>query len=207
MSDFRVSVRLPTAWALVAGLAACPGTDPKADPSAAEEARAAPAGPQRIPDDTFDMSAFERKELDLNKDGVPDAYQFLKTVDEDVIVVRKEVDVNFDAKVDLVREFNDRGDLVSERLDTDFDGRIDVVNFFEEGLIARKEYDTNFDNVVDLWRYFDKGVIARKEADLNHDGNVDYWEYYENGQIDRVGIDRDSDGVVDDWETAGAGAG
>ena len=64
--------------------------------------------------------------VDMNKDGKPDAYQFIKTVDDTSHIVRKEVDVNFDGKVDLIRVMDDKGNLVEERLDSDFDGRIDL---------------------------------------------------------------------------------
>lgn len=191
---------LPGVW-----LSGCSSAEEKPDPGVAETAREEVKGAQRIPADDFDPAGFERRDLDLNKDGIPDAYQFARVVEGELVVFRKEVDVNFDGKIDLARTFDEKGELLAERLDTDFDGRVDVVNVFEKGIIVRKEYDTNFDSNVDLWRYFEKNVIARKEADLNHDGKVDYWEYYENGQIDRVGIDRDSDGVVDEWETAGGG--
>ncbi|MCP4501546.1 MAG: hypothetical protein GY822_16430 [Deltaproteobacteria bacterium] len=162
-----------------------------------------PQGATRIADDAFDPAAFEKRDLDLNGDGKADAYQFLtKGKPEDVLVVRKEIDVNFDGNIDIIRTMDEKGNLIQERFDHDFDGRIDVVNIFERGSLVRKEYDTNYDGTVDMWRFFDNAVIARKEADMNFDGKVDLWEYYEKGQIDRVGIDRNADGVVDDWQTA-----
>jgi hypothetical protein len=156
-------------------------------------------GAVRLPDDKFDVSCCNKREFDLNRDGKPDSYQFVKVIDNDPVVVRKENDVNFDGRIDLVRNLSDKGELVEERLDNDFDGRIDLVVSFEKGAIVKKEYDTNFDDKTDLWRYFDKGVINREEADLNYDGRVDYWEYFEAGKLDRVGIDRDADGNVDEW--------
>lgn len=159
------------------------------------------AGPVRIADDAFDAGCCNKREFDLNRDGKPDAYQFVKVIDDTPVVVRKENDVNFDGRIDLVRSLTDKGELDQERLDNDFDGKIDLVVFFEKGVIVRKEYDTNFDQKSDLWRFFDKGNIVREEADLNYDGAVDYWEYFEGGQLDRVGIDRDADGNVDEWMT------
>jgi hypothetical protein len=151
--------------------------------------------------DQFDSTGLDKRRLDLNRDGKADAYQWLKIVDaEDIQVRRKEVDVNFDGKIDVVRNFTKKGGLVTEHMDTDFDGRIDVVNVFEDGVIVRKEYDTNFDHAVDVWRYFENNVIVRKERDDDYDGKVDYWEYYEDGQIDRIGIDNDGDGAADEWQ-------
>ncbi len=190
---------------LAIGPLGCNGADKKPDGLPTADVGQVAGGAERIPADDFDYGAHEQRPLDLNKDGAPDAYQYSQFVDDQPVIFRKEVDVNFDGKIDLMRTFNKKGDLVSERLDHDFDGRVDVVNFFEQGVIVKKEYDTNFDSNVDLWRYFDKGTISRKEADLNHDGKTDYWEYYEQGKLDRVGIDRDGDGEVDEWETAAQG--
>jgi hypothetical protein len=158
-------------------------------------------GAVRITDDNFDPSCCTVREFDLNRDGKPDAYQFVKVVQGEQVVVRKENDVNFDGRIDIIRILSDRGELVEERFDGDFDGRIDVVVFFEKGAIVRKERDTNFDQKTDVWVYFEGGNIAREEADLNYDGRVDYWEYFEGGRLDRVGIDRDNDGTVDEWLT------
>jgi hypothetical protein len=183
----------------IAAIACSTDDAAKKGTAAAQTAAAEVSGPTRLADDGFDASCCSKREFDLNKDGKPDAYQFVKVVDGDQVIVRKENDVNFDGKIDLVRNLSDKGELAEERLDNDFDGRIDLVVFFEKGVIVRKEYDTNFDNKIDMWRYFDKGTIAREEADLNYDGKVDYWEYFEGGKLDRVGIDRDSDGNVDEW--------
>jgi len=185
-------------------LVACGSTEEKDDrglPSAAPTARKEIQQAERLPADDFDPAGYDRRDLDLNGDGAPDAYQFTQLVEDETVVFRKEVDVNFDGRIDLIRVFNKKGGLVGERLDHDFDGQIDVVNVFEKGTIVRKEYDTNFDGNVDLTRFFDKGVISRKEADLDHNGAIDYWEYYEQGKLDRIGIDRDGDGQVDQWET------
>jgi hypothetical protein len=188
----RVTIALSLLAATACGT---PETKPEAPIAEAGE-----RGAQRIPDDTFDVSNLQKRALDLNRDGSPDAYQFFADVDGQARVVRKEIDVNFDGRIDLVRNLNKKGDLVEERLDQDFDGKIDLVIFFEKGAIVRKEYDTNFDAKVDMWRFFEQGAITRKEADLNYDGKVDYWEYFEGGKLDRIGIDRDSDGNVDEWE-------
>lgn len=201
-APLRLGVSLAVSLAI--GLLGCNGAEEKGDAPATNLA-VVDGGAKRIPADDFDYDAHQQRPLDLNKDGIPDAYQYSRVVDDQPAIFRKEVDINFDGKIDLIRSFNKKGDLVAERLDHDFDGRIDVVNHFEKGVIIKKEYDTNFDSNVDLWRYFDKGTIARKEADLNHDGKVDYWEYYEEGKLDRIGVDRDSDGEVDEWETAARG--
>jgi hypothetical protein len=178
----------------------CATTNTTAEPVAAAVA----SGAERLPDDTFKPDGLERRDLDLNKDGRPDAYQFAVVEGDNTRVVRKEADVNFDGKIDVVRNLDNKGELVEERIDTDFDGKIDIVIAFQQGLIVKKTYDTNFDNKIDLWRTFEKGVIVKEEADLNYDGAVDFWEYYEGGVLDRIGIDRNGDGNVDEWQAKDA---
>jgi hypothetical protein len=74
-------------------------------------------GALRIVEQDADVSGFSRRDLDLNKDGRPDAYQFVEIVEGQPRVVRKEVDVNFDGKIDIIRKMDAKGDLVEERID------------------------------------------------------------------------------------------
>jgi hypothetical protein len=185
----------------VSGIAACAGPD-----AAVKNGEAGIGGGAiRLADDSFDPSGLTRGSLDLNKDGRPDAYQFIQPDPSGGgRVLRKEVDVNFDGKIDVIRTMDDKGELVEERIDGDFDGKIDVVIAFQKGVIVKKTYDTNFDGKADLWRFFDKGAIVREEADLDYNQAVDMWEYYEAGVLDRIGVDRDGDGNVDDWQSRDA---
>ena len=163
-------------------------------------------GAARITDESFDASRYTRRDLDLNKDGKADAYQFFVVNESgEMKVARKEVDLNFDGKIDFIRKMDDAGELVEERIDSDFDNRIDLVVAFQRGQIVQKTYDTNFDARPDLWRFFEKGAVVREEADLDYNDKVDYWEYFEGGKLDRVGVDRDGDGNVDEWQAAETG--
>ena len=171
--------------------------DPKSPKKRVQELEKATA---LLTNDDFDASKYQKRDSDLNSDGVLDVTEYFTIKDEVEVLARKEVDVNFDKKFDVIRTFNAKRELTSERMDTDFDGTVDVMSIFEQAQLVRKEYDTNFDQKVDLWRFFEEGNIVKKEADLNYDGEIDYWEYFEGGKLDRVGIDRDSDGEVDDWE-------
>jgi hypothetical protein len=143
-------------------------------------------------------------EYDLNKDGKPDVWSITtegmdpegRKVER---LVRKELDINWDGKVDIVRLYDEREQVQSELLDLDFDGRVDQQNFYEKGVIVRKERDLDYDGKPDMWIFFEGGRIVRKERDTNADGRVDYWEYWENDQVDRIGEDLDGDGTVDRW--------
>lgn len=143
-------------------------------------------------------------EFDLNQDKKPDLWTYTvaaKTADGKDIdrVVRKEMDLNWDGKVDVSKVYDDREQVVREAMDLDFDGKVDQVNYFEKNVVVRKERDLSASGKPSLWLFYEKGKLVRKERDTNSDGKVDYWEYWEGEQVDRVGEDLDGDGNVDKW--------
>lgn len=149
--------------------------------------------------------------LDLNGDGQPDVWKLFAsrtergaTVD---LLVCKERDLNFDGRKDAWASYDDEGNLMTEQLDLDFDGSVDLVAHRRGGKLVRQELDSNHDGKTDVWRHFEDNVLARVERDTNGDGRLDYWEYHEGGQLDRIGYDRDGDGRVEQWDRAPAEAG
>ena len=144
------------------------------------------------------------KEFDLNGDKKPDVWVYSVIVKgpdgKDVErVVRKELDINWDGRVDISRTYDENEQLSVEKLDLDFDGKVDQINYFEKGVVVRKERDLTASGKPSLWLFYEKGKLVRKERDTNGDGKVDYWEYWENDQVDRIGEDLDGDGNVDKW--------
>ncbi|MGV3621646.1 MAG: hypothetical protein ACO1OB_12555 [Archangium sp.] len=142
-------------------------------------------------------------EFDLNKDKKPDVWTYtVKGVGADgkelERVSRKDLDINWDGKVDIARQYDEKEQISREALDLDFDGQVDEVIFYEKGLVVRKERNLTGGR-ASLWVFYEKGQIVRKERDTNGDGKVDYWEYWENNQVDRIGEDLDGDGNVDKW--------
>lgn len=143
-------------------------------------------------------------EYDLNRDKKPDVWSYsVKAKSDDGKdfdkLVRKELDINWDGKVDITREYGDKEQIAREVLDLDFDGKVDQTNYYEKGIIVRKERDLDYNSRPDLWIFYEKGKITRKERDTNSDGKIDYWEYWEGDQVDRIGEDLDGDGNVDKW--------
>lgn len=143
-------------------------------------------------------------EYDLNGDKKPDVWTYTvsaKTPEGKDIerMARKELDLNWDGKVDISRLYDEREQIVQEALDMDFDGKVDQVNTYEKGIIVRKERDMLGTGKPTTWLFFERGRLVRKEKDTNADGKVDYWEYWEGDQVDRVGEDLDGDGNVDKW--------
>lgn len=143
--------------------------------------------------------------VDTNKDGKPDSWYYEKTVEGQIVIVKKEIDQNFDGRIDIERFYDDEGQLTRDTVDMDFDGKIDVSGFYEGGKLVRKEKDKGHDGTPDLFRHYKDGVLLRLEADTDDDGVIDYWEYYKNGALTRSGSDEDGDGQPDPdkWEQAG----
>lgn len=141
------------------------------------------------------------KQFDLNRDDKPNVFKFFRLDDAgSEQIVRKDIDLNNDGRVDVIQLFGDDGRLKSEQSDLDFDGKMDVTAYFEEDVLIRKELDLDFDGTPDILRYYAEGKLDRIETDANGDGRVDTWEYFVEGELDRVGTDNDGDGVVDHWD-------
>lgn len=147
---------------------------------------------------------------DLDGDGRPDVFKYYRSVDDPErpgqkksVLVRQDIDLNLDGKVDIWRYFGEDGLVVKEEWDADFDGVVDEVRHFEDGFIVRSERDRNNDGRPDVIRYFGKkGKLERKESDTNGDGQIDRWEYFSGRVLERIGVDKDGDGTVDVWAKA-----
>ncbi len=134
--------------------------------------------------------------VDLNDDGRPEVYNYLRLVEGQRQLVRKEIDLNRDGGIDQVSRY-EHGQLVEREWDEDFDGRMDRVEHFLEGERVLAELDADGDGSAEQLRYFVGGVIARKERDTDGDGRVDTWEYFDHSGVSRIGVDEDGDGVID----------
>ncbi|EAU61891.1 hypothetical protein [Stigmatella aurantiaca] len=144
------------------------------------------------------------RELDLNRDGKTDVWIYVvsgKGADgqERERMVRKEIDVNADGRVDITQSFNEAEEKVREEMDQDFDGQIDSTLLFEKGVNTLTQRDVDGNGKVDVWVYYENGKLVRKERDTNGDGKVDNWEYWQGDQVDRIGDDLDGDGKADRW--------
>jgi len=173
-------------------------------------------------------------EYDTDGDGVPDVRKVYQTVGEGsavrAVLVCREVDLNHDGRKDVFRFYNDEGRTLREEEDHNFDGRIDVITYFDNGQVVRREMDTNGDGMVDMRVYYRETASSenartlgpesgtnrasarardvrpfRAERELQNDNNpefrADYWEFYDaQGQVVRIGWDYDRDGRADRWD-------
>ena len=69
--------------------------------------------------------------------------------------VRTDDDKNRDGQPDVWRVYDRQGELSSMAVDTNFDGRSDVHEYYQRGALVRRESDRDFNDQVDLVQDFD----------------------------------------------------
>jgi hypothetical protein len=194
---------LPLTLGLALGAASCAGPRDRAGARVSTRPAAVPAVAN--PGGTGPKSADVRSS-DVDGNGVPEVYKYFDQVDDPdrpgekkSALVREDLDVNWDGKIDIWRYFGADGQVVKEEWDADYDGNVDETRVFEAGAVARSERDRNNDGRVDIVRFYKAGKLERKETDTNGDGKADRWEYFTGRNVDRIGVDKDFDGTVDTW--------
>ena len=115
------------------------------------------------------LFASEVVESDVNKDGNPDGWTYVKNGN----VEKQEIDINFDGRIDAVYMYEWNGKVREEILDTNYDGRMDNWRTYEDGSLVEDQIDSNSDGEVDMWFYIDRGKIIRLEKDTTGDGKPD----------------------------------
>jgi hypothetical protein len=92
-------------------------------------------------------------------------------------------DLNRDGRPDLWRAYGRDGRIARITVDTNFDGRSDVEELYENGILVRRQTDRNFDDQIDLVQDFDPATrqIVRSLTDVNADGVADLLVLFQNG--------------------------
>jgi hypothetical protein len=200
---------------VLAGCGAAQQPARRADRGRTEERRGAtrPQDDQgRCPTEGRDR---EVSEYDTSGDDHPDVRRVFRRTGEPpltrLVLTCREADLNADGIKDVVRYYNEEGRPVREEADRDFDGRIDIITYFQDGRVVRQEIDSDEDGRIDTKIFFERGVMLRTERDLSGRSTAsswrpDRWEYFENGRMVRMGTDLDGDGTVDRWDRDAAWA-
>jgi hypothetical protein len=92
-------------------------------------------------------------------------------------------DLNRDGRPDVWRGYGRDGRIARIAVDTNFDGRSDVEELYENGILVRRQTDRNFDDQIDLVQDFDPATrqIVRSLTDVNADGVADLLVLFQNG--------------------------
>ena len=93
-------------------------------------------------------------------------------------------DRNHDGRPDLWRSFNRYGEVAAVGRDTNFDGFLDVQEFYDRGALVRRESDRDFNDVVDLIELFDRvtGREVRSISDVDGNGVADMQVSFHEGR-------------------------
>lgn len=218
----RVVAQLAAVSMLIAGMSACGGAEQqkKKEDTAAKKEDAAPRSTSPVSLELDGNQAVQR--IDVNGDQKPDVFKFFRITgpppkgkddaDAPRVLVRKEMDVNFDGKVDVVEYHTGEAgkeQLIRQEYDLDFDGRVDETRHYKSGHVTLIELDLGFDGRTDTWRYYqltknDDGKtvnrLVEKRKDTNGDGAVDEWEYFTKGKLTKIGYDTSGDGAPDKFK-------
>ncbi len=139
-----------------------------------------------------------QQEVDIDGDARPDIINYFRDSAGARLLLKKDVDLNRDGRIDVRTSFDEAGLRVLEEMDGDFDGRADVVDHYIQGKRSMTEKDTDFNGSFDLFSYYENGIVRRKERDSNADAKIDFWEYLDDqGAVLKTGRDQDGDGVMD----------
>ena len=118
----------------------------------------------------FSVYAGEVLESDINNDGEIDGWTYLLDSGK---LDKQEIDMNFDGEVDSVYIYEPDGKIREEILDTDFDGRMDNWRMYEKGDLVLDKVDSDYNGTVDVWYHVDRSRIYRIERDTTGDGQPD----------------------------------
>jgi len=93
-------------------------------------------------------------------------------------------DENGDGHPDIWRTYDREGQLSEVAIDTNFDGRADVHEYYERGALVRRESDRNFNDRVDLVQEFEPTTHehVRSVVDVDFNGTADLLVLFQGGQ-------------------------
>lgn len=114
---------------------------------------------------------------------------------------RLEVDSNGDGKPDRVSHHMGKKQPSLIDIDTDFDGRIDRWEYYDDAGQLTKIGASRRGGAPDLWAVLDvQGKVVRREYDDDHKGKVNRVEILDGGRVAQTEVDSDRDGRIDRWQ-------
>jgi hypothetical protein len=93
---------------------------------------------------------------------------------------RGTADQNGDGRPDIWRFYDARGRLAEVDVDSNFDGKPDIEEYYERGVLVRRESDRNFNGEADLVEEFDVDTHGhtRSVVDTDYDGTADLLVFF-----------------------------
>ena len=131
--------------------------------------------------------------VDNDHDGRPDAFY----VYERGQLVRVETDHNHDGRVDDWCSYDSEGRTVHSERDNNFDGKADLWYRCEKGEVATQKADTDFNGLVDWVTTFANGLAVQSDCAPNGSRIVTRREIFKDGVLAEEWVDENRDGVFD----------
>jgi hypothetical protein len=93
-------------------------------------------------------------------------------------------DRNGDGRPDIWSTYDRQSQLAAVAIDSNFDGRLDVQEYYEGGVLLRRESDRDFNDRVDLVQEFDSRTHERVRSveDVDFDGSADLLVLFRDGR-------------------------
>lgn len=144
------------------------------------------------------------EETDTDQDGKTDIWTFYQEVIEKdkstKKLLRKSIDLNGDGKVDITKFYDEKGQVIKEEVDQDFDSKVDRVTHYKNEKIQWEEISSQFDGIFDVRKYYEEGALVLKQVSTRRNGVFDEYQYFVGNRLSRVGWDVDGDGKPDRFE-------
>lgn len=157
----------------------------------------------RVDPELCDTGSKKVLTFDLDRDNRPDVWKLFHSAEQAGTTVQiltcKQVDFDHDGRKDYVAIYNETGDMIAEEFDLTFDGHFDARAHYdiETGKIYLEERDTGHDGKPDVWEKYEDGVLLSVKRDRNADEKPDVWEQYKEGKLVAILYDDDFDAKVD----------
>ncbi len=93
-------------------------------------------------------------------------------------------DRNGDGRPDVWHHYDAHQQLNETDIDTNFDGRSDIQEYYHDGTLIRREADRNFNDQIDLVEEFDESTHehVRSVIDSDFNGTTDLLVLFQHGQ-------------------------
>jgi hypothetical protein len=150
--------------------------------------------PERARYGTLVRNGYRSDAADVNRDGQSDQFSYYRGER----LVWRERDLDFDGNIDMYEFFASNGRLEERELQLDYDPAIDTVLEYRDGVLWRKQLSTTFDGQMSMQQLYDaSGNLLRIERDTDLDGRVDVSLHYADGALTHMSRDTTGDGVLD----------
>lgn len=150
--------------------------------------------PERARHGTLRRNAYREVAEDVNLDGTDDQRSYYSGNR----LVWRERDFDFDGEIDMYEYFAANGTVEERELQLDYDPAIDSVLEYRDGVLWRKQLSTTFDGQMSMQKLYDaSGNLLRIERDTDLDGRVDVSLHYAEGVLTHMSRDSTGDGILD----------